>query len=95
MKIVGSGSHVAFKGCCCVKEEKGAQLYLMVCTQLRTPLFLISGAQLLLLWLNLQASCKHLPAAILVPGHEIKNAGCLFPCLKVVANALPGMAISK
>jgi hypothetical protein len=32
-----------------MKEEKGAQLYLMVCTQLQMHLYLMVGTQLLLL----------------------------------------------
>jgi hypothetical protein len=39
-----------------MKEEKGEQLYLKICTQMQTQLYLMVGTQLLLLRLNLQAS---------------------------------------
>jgi hypothetical protein len=35
-----------------MKEEEEGQLNFMVCTQLRTLLYLVAGIQLLLLWLN-------------------------------------------
>jgi hypothetical protein len=89
MQSVGSGRHVAYKGCCCMKEEKGAQLYLMVCARLQTELYLMVGTQLLLLWLELQPSSCHRPFI----GTPSKTTDCLFLCLQGVADALPGMAM--
>jgi hypothetical protein len=76
--------------CYCTYEGNGARLYLMVCTKLRTPLYLMLDTQLLLLWLNLQAffCCRPFPGVL------NKNTGCLFPCLQGMANALLGMALT-
>jgi hypothetical protein len=61
-----------------VKEEKWAQLHLVVCTQFRTQLYLMVGTQMLLLWWNLQASSCHRP----VTGTSNKTTGCVFLCLE-------------
>jgi hypothetical protein len=58
-----------------MKEEKGAQLHLTVCTQLRMQLYLMVGTRLLLLYLDLQASSCHRPFT-----RELnKTTGCLSP----------------
>jgi hypothetical protein len=49
-----------------MKEEKTAQLYLMVCTQLRIQLYVMVGTQLLLLWLI----DRHLHAVVLLQDVE-------------------------
>jgi hypothetical protein len=58
----------------------------MGCTQLRTKVYMMAGNQLLLLWLNLQASSCHHTCT----GAFNKTTGCVFPCLQDVADALPG-----
>jgi hypothetical protein len=68
MKGVGSCGYEAHIDCCCMKEEKGEQLYLMVCTQLQTQLYLMGFTPQLLLWSNL----RHLPALLIFLGQKIK-----------------------
>jgi hypothetical protein len=70
-----------------MKEENGAQLHQMVCTLWQTQLYLMVGIQLLLFWLNFQAS-SFLP----ITGTLMKTTGRSFSCLHVVADALPNMA---
>jgi hypothetical protein len=73
-----------------MKEEKGAQLYLRLCTHLRTQLHLMVGTQLLLLLLNLQAFSCHRPFT----GKLNKTTAGLFPCLQDVADCPLGKAIT-
>jgi hypothetical protein len=67
-----------------------AQFYLMLYTQLQTHLDVMVGAQLLLLWFDLQASSCSRPFA----RTSNKTASCCFSCLQGLATAHLGMAIT-
>jgi hypothetical protein len=74
-----------------MQEGKGAQLYLMVCTQLRMQSYLMVGTQLLLFWLDLQPQASSCLRPL--TWTKKKTTGCSFPCLQGAADALLGMSV--
>jgi hypothetical protein len=73
-----------------MKEEKGVQLYFMVCKQQWTQLYLMVGTQLLVAITGIVQ-----PPSFYRDVKRIKlnnTTGCLFLCLQSMADALLGMA---